>query len=269
MLDMNENNAVTSENASDSSMSNDFDELLNQQSAKLKALVEEGDVSSVMNLISEINNNRDKTLYLEVGKLTRSLYESIRNFQIDCADPDSKEELSKINDASDRLTYVVEMTNSAANKTLDLVESTMPYASEIKQESGLLRQAWAKLRRKEMTPDEFRELSRRMEGFLDQLGHDSDKVYENLSSILLAQDFQDLTGQVINRVTGLVQEVEDNLVNLVRMAGKVDQITGTVHSIDSLKTDMDGEGPQMNTEVRRDVVSDQDDVDDLLSSLGF
>ena len=133
----------------------------------------------------------------------------------------------------------------------------------------MLREAWAKLRRKEMTPDEFRELSRRMEGFLDQLGHDSDKVYENLSSILLAQDFQDLTGQVINRVTGLVQEVEDNLVNLVRMAGKVDQITGTVHSIDSLKTDMDGEGPQMYTEVRRDVVSDQDDVDDLLSSLGF
>lgn len=266
---MNDHNSVTSEDAASVGSFNDFDELLSQQSAKLKALVEEGDVASVIKLVSEINESRDKTLYLEVGRLTRSLYESIRNFQIDCTDPDSEEELSKINDASDRLSYVVEMTNSAANKTLDLVESTMPYASEIKKESGLLRKEWARLRRKEMTPDEFRALAKRMEGFLDQLGHDSDKVYENLSSILLAQDFQDLTGQVINRVTGLVQEVEDNLVNLVRMAGKVDQITGTVHSIESLKTDMSGEGPQMNKEVRRDVVSDQDDVDDLLSSLGF
>jgi chemotaxis protein CheZ len=120
-----------------------------------------------------------------------------------------------------------------------------------------------------MTPSEFRDLTGRMDSFLEQLSDDSDKVYQNLSAILLAQDFQDLTGQVINRVTGLVKEVEDNLVNLVRMAGKVDQITGTVHDIEALETNMNGEGPQMKKEERVDVVSGQDDVDDLLSSLGF
>ena len=128
---------------------------------------------------------------------------------------------------------------------------------------------WEKLRRKEMTPSEFRDLTGRMDSFLEQLTNDSDKVYQNLSSILLAQDFQDLTGQVINRVTGLVKEVEENLVNLVRMAGKVDQMTGTVHEIEELETNMAGEGPQMKKEERVDVVSGQDDVDDLLSSLGF
>jgi len=111
-----------------------------------------------------------------------------------------------------------------------------------------------------------------MDLFLDKLSKQSDKVYRNLSDILLAQDFQDLTGQVIKRVTGLVQEVEENLVSLVAMAGKVDQITGTVHEGLEKEQQEDierGEGPQMHAEERVDVVSSQDDVDDLLSSLGF
>ncbi|WP_082873215.1 protein phosphatase CheZ [Oleiphilus sp. HI0079] len=246
-----------------------FELLLKEQANKLKEAVDGGDISSALAVISDINQTRDKTLYVEVGRLTRSLYESIRNFQIDCGDAQSQEELSKINDASDRLAYVVDMTSNAANKTMDLVEDTMPYASHMNTEAKQLKSEWEKLRRKEMTPSEFRDLSGRMDGFLEQLTNDSDKVYQNLSAILLAQDFQDLTGQVINRVTGLVKEVEENLVNLVSMAGKVDTITGTVHDIESVGTNMDGEGPQMNKEERADVVSGQDDVDDLLSSLGF
>jgi chemotaxis protein CheZ len=247
-----------------------FEDVLRAQTSKLKTLVDDGDISAALDVISQLNQTRDKTLYVEVGRLTRSLYESMRNFQIDCGDPESREALSTIEDASDRLAYVVDMTSKAANKTMDLVEETMPYASEMKSEAKQLKSEWDRLRRKEMSPEEFRSLATRLDGFLEKLSHDSDKVYENLSSILLAQDFQDLTGQVINRVTGLVKEVEENLVSLVRMAGKVDQITGTVHEISSLDEDnIKGEGPQMNTEKRDDVVSGQDDVDDLLSSLGF
>lgn len=249
-----------------------FEEVLKEQTSRLKTLVDGGDISAALDVIAQINQTRDKTLFVEIGRLTRSLYESMRNFQVDCGDPESREELSKIEDASDRLAYVVDMTGKAANKTLDLVEETMPFASEMKTEANQLKAEWARLRRKEMTPEEFRGLASRLDGFLEKLSSDSEKVYDNLSSILLAQDFQDLTGQVINRVTGLVKEVEDNLVNLVRMAGKVDQITGTVHDLSVADIDEDrikGEGPQMNTDKRDDVVSGQDDVDDLLSSLGF
>ena len=246
-----------------------FEKNLKEQSTRLKDLVDSGDLSGALGVISEINESRDKTLYQEVGRLTRSLYESIRNFHIDSRVPHDPDTLSKMNDASDRLTYVVEMTNKAANKTLDLVEETMPCASAIKEEAVQLKQAWDRLQRKEMKPEEFRDLAGRMDQFLAKLSEDSDKVYKNLSEILLAQDFQDLTGQVIHRVTGLVKDVEDNLVNLVRMAGKVDKITGTVHDIEEQDTMMEGEGPQMNVEQRDDVVSGQDDVDDLLSSLGF
>jgi len=265
---MNEPNASTSD-AEHVEGLDGFEELLKQQTHKLKEFVDKGDISSALNVISDINQTRDKTLYTEVGRLTRTLYESMRDFHVDCGDSQSREELSKIDDASDRLAYVVDMTSNAANKTLDLVEETMPYASHMQNESKALKAEWQKLRRKEMSPSEFRSLTGRMDSFLDQLSSDSDKVYQNLSAILLAQDFQDLTGQVINRVTNLVKDVEENLVNLVRMAGKVDQITGTVHELEVVTTDMDGEGPQMKKEQREDVVSGQDDVDDLLSSLGF
>ena len=246
-----------------------FENKLKEQANQLKALVDKGDVSGALSIISELNETRDKTLYQEVGRLTRSLHESIRNFHIDGAGAAADSELSSIEDASDRLAYVVDMTNKAANKTLDLVEDTMPYASGISKEAKLLKADWARLQRKEMKPEEFRTLTATMGTFLAKLCDDSDKVYENLSQILLAQDFQDLTGQVINRVTGLVKDVEENLVNLVTMAGKVDRLTGTVHEIEQQETGIEGEGPQMNAETREDVVSGQDDVDDLLSSLGF
>ena len=250
-----------------------FEEQLKSQASNLKDLVDSGDISQALKVISELNATRDQSLYQEVGRLTRTLHESIRNFHIDTADQGGgQDELSKIDDASDRLSYVVDMTNKAANRTLDLVEESMPIASEMKEEASNLKSEWGKLRRREMKPDEFRLLYKRMDLFLDKLNKQSDKVYRNLSDILLAQDFQDLTGQVIKRVTGLVQEVEENLVSLVAMAGKVDQITGTVHEGLEQEQQEDierGEGPQMHAEERADVVSSQDDVDDLLSSLGF
>lgn len=245
-----------------------FEDTLKAQADQLKKLVDSGDMPGALLIISELNQTRDTTLYQEVGRLTRSLHESIRNFHIDAANS-SQSELSSIEDASDRLAYVVDMTNKAANKTLDLVEETMPFASGISEEARQLKEDWTRLQRKEMKAEEFRVLTATMGMFLSKLSDDSDKVYANLSEILLAQDFQDLTGQVINRVMGLVKDVEVSLVDLVRMAGKVDELTGTVHKIEKQDTGIEGEGPQLHAEVREDLVAGQDDVDDLLSSLGF
>ncbi len=251
----------------------EFQEELSQQAHSLVEHIERGDYTGALDIVSELNNTRDRTLYLEVGKLTRSLHEAIRNFQIDVGqDGQVRKDLSEITDASDRLSYVVEMTNKAANKTMDLVEDSMPVATSIKDEAKVLKEAWERLRRREMEPEEFRQLYRRIDVFFDDLTKNSEQVYTNLSNILMAQDYQDLTGQVIQKVTRLVKDVEDNLVKLVVMAGKVDSITGTQHDLEQKeeeKDDSKGFGPQMKVEERTDVVSGQDDVDDLLSSLGF
>ncbi|MDX1552977.1 MAG: protein phosphatase CheZ [Marinobacter sp.] len=246
-------------------------EKLRSQAAELVEQVNAGEYGRAMSLINELSEVRDQSLYREVGRLTRSLHEAIRNFQIDPRNAEQSEALSKMTDASDRLEYVVQMTGKAANRTMDLVEEAMPRASAIRDEAAELRDEWQRLRRREMAPAEFRELYARIDTFFASLNSDASAMYENLSEILLAQDFQDLTGQVIQKVTTLVKEVEEHLLSLVVMASHVDQMTGTVHELEEKEKESaeQGVGPQIKAEEREDVVSGQDDVDDLLSSLGF
>ncbi|MDP4546716.1 MAG: protein phosphatase CheZ [Marinobacter sp.] len=245
-------------------------EKLQEQTSQLVESVNSGDFARAMTIINELSEVRDQSLYQEVGRLTRSLHEAIRNFQIDPRNAEQKEALSKMSDASDRLAYVVQMTGQAANRTMDLVEESMPVAHAIRDEALSLRDEWQRLRRREIEPAEFRELYARIDAFFGTLSNDSDNLYKNLSEILLAQDFQDLTGQVIQKVTALVKEVEENLLGLVVMASHVDQLTGTVHQIEEKEESAEkGVGPQIKAAERDDVVSGQDGVDDLLSSLGF
>lgn len=253
-----------------SSLDANITDTLRAQANQLVEEVNAGNYANAMGLISELNDVRDQSLYREIGRLTRSLHEAIHNFQIDPQNAEQQEALSKMSDASDRLAYVVDMTSKAANRTMDLVEEAMPRVSLMCEQAGSLRDDWQRLRRREMAPAEFRELYHRIDRFFISLSDDADAVYGSLSEILLAQDFQDLTGQVIQKVTTLVKEVEENLLSLVVMASHVDQLTGTVHDLrqDTVSPEL-GQGPQINATERADVVSGQNDVDDLLSSLGF
>ena len=250
----------------------DVAEELKVKATGLKAALDQGNISEAMQRIAELGEVRDRSLYREVGRLTRSLHEALRNFEIKAENNEQQEELSKMADASDRLDYVVKLTGRSANKTMDLVEDTMPLASNLREEASAIREDWGRLRRREMKPSEFRELYGRIDNFLDRIASDSDRLHNNLSEILLAQDFQDLTGQVIQRVTSLVKEVEDHLVRLMVMASDVDKIAGVVHDYGDKGQESDvsskGEGPQVD-DSQQDVVSGQDEVDDLLSSLGF
>jgi len=133
--------------------------------------------------------------------------------------------------------------------------------------------------RRDMNAEQFRDLVKRIDQYLQRSMNDGSQLSQNLSEIMLAQDFQDLTGQVIKRVTRLITELESNLLNLVLMAGQVDRVAGIQHDRDAMRAEQEkkkqekmpsnGEGPQMHADMREDVVSGQDDVDDLLSSLGF
>ncbi|SDH91442.1 protein phosphatase CheZ [Pseudomonas panipatensis] len=252
----------------------DFESTLKKQAHELVDSLERGEVQQAVQLIHELNQARDRGLYQEVGKLTRELHNAIVNFQID---PHSRhvEEMSQIADATDRLSYVVQMTEKAANRTMDLVEECTPLVGHIESEAKALQQDWSRFMRRELGPDAFRDLAKRVEQYLYSSAQDSRKLSAHLNDILLAQDFQDLTGQVIKRVTKLVTEVESNLVKLVWMAGQVDRYAGIEHDHQEMRDEVakerssKGEGPQVAADKRVDVVSGQDDVDDLLSSLGF
>ncbi len=109
------------------------------------------------------------------------------------------EEVSQITDATERLSYVVRLTEAAANRTMDLVESATPEDHRaLNVEAKALGADWSRFMRREVGAQEFRELARRVETFLSRSEQETRAVSSELNDILLAQDYQDLTGQVIS-----------------------------------------------------------------------
>ena len=229
-------------------------------------------------LIQAMTQSRDRHIFQTVGKLTRGLHNAIVNFHVDAdlTKVPPKIADSDIHDASTRLGYVIELTQKAAEKTMDMVDEASPIASNLGQEANVLRADWARLKSRDISADEFRELYHRIDSFFEQTAIGTERLNKSLQDIVLEQGFQDLTGQVLKRVIGLINEVEKDLVQLVLMASQVEEITGfvkpedTVHEREELieKRKHEAEGPQIN-KTRENVVSGQDEVDDLLSSLGF
>lgn len=254
----------------------EFEALLKSHARLLVESLEQGRFEEAVREIHQLNQARDHGLYREVGRLTRELHNAIVKLDLDARKEHG--ELSQISDATDRLSYVVDMTEKAANRTMDLVEECAPLVNYVSYEAQSLSVDWQRFMRREMSAEQFRDLARRIDKFLMRSLENGDQLSDKLRDIMLAQDFQDLTGQVIKRVTRLITEVESNLLELVLMASQVERFAGIQHNHEELRaeqlkinelTPSNGEGPQMNADQREDVVSGQDDVDDLLSSLGF
>ncbi|MES2672612.1 MAG: protein phosphatase CheZ [Pseudomonadota bacterium] len=229
-------------------------------------------------LIQSMVQTRDHHMFQSVGKLTRGLHNAIVNFHVDAdlSKIPPKIADSDIHDASSRLNYVIQLTQNAADRTMDMVDEAAPIAANLGQEARVLRAEWARLKRREMSAAEFRGFYDRMSDFLEQMEVGTERLNKSLQNIVLEQGFQDLTGQVLKRVIGLIGDVEKDLVQLVLLAGHVEEVAGiAAPTADDKemkvlveKRKHEAEGPQIN-KARDNVVAGQDEVDDLLSSLGF
>ncbi len=234
--------------------------------------LQNNDYQEASNLIQNLLEVRDRHIFNSVGQLTRALHNAIVNFHVDAEidTQEGQEPNSEIRDASDRLNYVITMTQDAADKTMDRVESAAPIAMTMGQEAAAIKTEWDKFKRREMSKEEFAQLYSRVGGFLEELGESTEALNSNLQAIILEQGYQDLTGQVLKKVINLITDVETELVSLVRIAGQVEEVTGiSTGAVKEEKDSCEAEGPQIHAQKRDDVVGGQDEVDDLLSSLGF
>ena len=237
-----------------------------EDAKQLVALLEQGDNQAASELLDAASLNDSSELFAEVGKLTRQLHDSLNSFQLDGRLANLA--MSDIPDAQSRLNYVMETTEQAANKTMDAVETSMPIAEKISSDIVAILPEWKKLMTRQLEIGEFKTLCYDLDKFLEGSAEESTKLTTLLTEVLMAQGYQDLTGQVIRRVIELVSEVEDSLVQMLTMfsSSEVDEKT----KISETEPDkVKAEGPIIDADVRDDVVSGQDDVDDLLSSLGF
>ena len=215
--------------------------------------------------IDEIMNIRESSLFHELGKMTREIHDSIMNFRMDSRVSDLAH--SDIPDAKDRLEYVIEMTEKSANTVLGVVEKGTPVAEKLSGQAKQLAEQWGRFRRRELSPDELKSMGIEVESFFNESEAMMTELLSGFNEVLMAQDFQDLTGQIIRKVINLVDEIESNLVELVRIQGehKISE------KVDAKKDEREAlDGPQVpGKESSDDVMKGQDDVDDLLASLGF
>lgn len=193
-----------------------------------------------------------------IGHMTRALHESLRGLGLDKL---IEKAASDIPDARDRLDYVARLSEQAAKRVLDATDAAGPVQDAIETRSAELSSSWQALLDNGASEAEWRALAQRTIAGLDESRAGAASTRGQLMDIMMAQDFQDLTGQVIGRITGIAQNLEKQLVQVL-----ID------FAPSEIKRELDNgllNGPQINPEGKSEVVADQGQVDDLLDSLGF
>ena len=188
---------------------------------------------------------RSAAMFNRVGQITRQLHDALQ--ELGYADR-LKDTAGELPDAKSRLNYIAKLTGEAAEKVLNSVDAAKAKQDEVVQISRLLESLFP------AKPALAEQLAR-----LRVCGEQTD---QHLTDIMMAQDFHDLTGQVISRVVKLAAAIEDQLLQLL-----VDVAPMPVQQAKSDAFDLSG--PVVNPEGRTDVAASQQDVDDLLASLGF
>ena len=199
--------------------------------------------------------------FIRLGSITRELHEALSVL----GDNQLHNIVQEIPDARDRLAYVGKMTEDAANKVLNLVEAAKPECDDLSTRGlelgdSILRMAAAE----DLSAEKARGLLQVCGKFAHRTAEFSGRQREVLSDIMMAQDFQDLSGQVIKKVIDIITRTELQLVHLLLESSPshaaVDAVVSGTLSVEGHKL----EGPQIAQQAMK-----QGDVDDLLASLGF
>ncbi|HEX5804850.1 MAG TPA: protein phosphatase CheZ [Macromonas sp.] len=196
-------------------------------------------------------------VFQRLGEITRQLHDALNELGYTPVLKDAVEELP---DARTRLEYIARLTGEAAEKVLNRVDEAKAEQGRVIDHSRQLVQTIRGVPGLKWAMPELVEWSEKV-----QQGAERTDVH--LTEIMMAQDFHDLTGQVIKRVVNLAATIEQQLLQLLLQAAPhalaVEATTQRQHAHEELS------GPVVNPEGRDDVVSDQSQVDDLLASLGF
>jgi len=197
-------------------------------------------------------------LVRKIGQLTRTLHDSLRALGYDKM---VEEAASSIPDARERLSYVATLTERAAQRVLNAAEVAKPLQDSLSANASGLAQRWRGVFGAQASVEEFKALARSTLTFLEQVPASTKATNEQLLEIVMAQDFQDLTGQVIKRITDLAHQCERQLLTLLL------ESTPAEHRPPGADTLLNG--PVVNAGRAGEVVQSQAQVDDLLESLGF
>lgn len=197
-------------------------------------------------------------VFSRLGQMTRGLHNLLRELGYDKTLANVASELP---DNRDRLNYIAAMTAQAAERTLNAAEIAQPIQQKLAGSARELSAQWDKLFDKQLGVAEFKQLVLNTRAYLSDVPDRTEAINAQLMEIILAQDFQDLTGQVIKKVLEAAQKLEAQLLDLLIETTPEDKRQAVSPSLLN--------GPVVKAGGRTDVVTSQEQVDDLLESLGF
>jgi chemotaxis protein CheZ len=197
-------------------------------------------------------------VYQRIGELTRQLHDALRELGYDKA---VESAVSALPDTRQRLDYIARLTGQAAERALSNVEKGQLIQDEVQVQAAELHKRWDQLFARELTVEEFRDLAIASREFMSLVVKKTNETNSLLTDIMMAQDFHDLTGQVIQKVVGIAHNMEEKLLTILIEATPPEKRANV--AADWLS------GPVIDSKGRDDVVTSQAQVDDLLESLGF
>ena len=234
-----------------------FDSIVmaNQETAEPATVVEPVDVATISTTEEESSSN---SVFSSLGHMTRNLHNTLRELGYDKS---IETAAAAIPDTRDRLNYIAAMTEKAAERALSATEVAQPLQDKLEVGATGLSAKWDSMFAQQLSVDEFKQLVTDTRAYLGEVPIHTKATNAQLMEIMMAQDFQDLTGQVIKKVIDLAQQVERQLLQLL------------IESTPPEKRNEVNEGllngPVVNASGRTDIVTNQQQVDDLLDSLGF
>ncbi|MYL24656.1 protein phosphatase CheZ [Halomonas alkaliantarctica] len=221
----------------------------------------------------KLSEEASEDLIHRIGKLTRMLRENMRELGLD---KEIEKAAEAIPDARDRLHYVAAMTEQAAERALNAIDRAQPMQDQLTERAEALDKRWAAWFEEPKELDEAKALVKETRRYLSDVPDMTGATNKELLEIMMAQDFQDLTGQVIKKMMDVIREIEHQLVQVLIDNVPEAQARETMQrkaedQWESDKARRNEEllnGPQIKDDAP-DVVSGQDQVDDLLDELGF
>jgi chemotaxis protein CheZ len=192
-------------------------------------------------------------VYQQLGQITRQLHDTLQRLGVM---PKLQHSAQNLPDARSRLSYIARKTGEAADRVLTAVEQAKREHDAIQAASKQLARRCGADPARLLPASEVLAYAVAVEGA-------ATRIDQQLTDIMLAQDFHDLTGQVVAKVVSVVIDLEDSLVQLLRQAAPGEPVPAAAAAPALLH------GPVVAAVASADVVSDQGEVDDLLASLGF
>ena len=196
-------------------------------------------------------------LHHRLGGLTRLLHDTLGELGYDKTVTSLVQGLP---DARDRLNYIAKLTGQAAEKALNCVDRGQALQADIGAGAKALAAEWERVYAKQVSVEDFRAIADRTQQYLQTVPKLTGELGAVVTDIMMAQDFHDLTGQVIKKIVDLTKHTEKQLLELL-----------VETTPQALRAEMEHHlaGPVVNAEGRSDVVTSQQQVDDLLDKLGF